>query len=473
MLAFAITSTWRPPEVAAQGDPRVVIQDFRGPSGSRLRKELVKSFRKSRKADVLSQRRLERTSRRQGHDLSRPDHYVDAARDLQLNAYVTGQVERRRGRYRLQLQVRDAYTGVVEYKRTITDRRLSRLRKRVRKNGHQWLRRAIERCDRPGPSEEMQALENEAPPPVVLSQNDVVEARRAALDEELFGARDEEKPPSLAGTREPAPAEDTALDGALAMNVDDESAEPELLGVDGERKDPFLEVGAGMRLFTRGYTYSQNVDLRPDYNLPFGPAVAVEGVVFPGALLTDGHLARLGVDFGVRTSFGLQSQGANVSYPTNDTAWSAGAQYRLPLKELLNADATAVFQVGYGNHAFTVESVSPADPPPPIASVAYSHVRVGAAVRTQIASLGLDVGLGYRGVVDAGDVVRLFPGTSVNGLDFHTDVSYPLLDGLDVVAGLDGQFYFLNLAPENQVQDVVASATDYNLGLRLMARYTY
>ncbi|HJL15919.1 MAG TPA: hypothetical protein RMH99_09695, partial [Sandaracinaceae bacterium LLY-WYZ-13_1] len=94
-----------------QPSPRVVVQRFRGPRGSALRRQLIRDL-EDHGVVVLDDAEVRAARERLGFDRSlEGSQYVDLARELNVSAYVDGRVRRRRRRWAARIRVRNASDG--------------------------------------------------------------------------------------------------------------------------------------------------------------------------------------------------------------------------------------------------------------------------------------------------------------------------------------------------------------------------
>ena len=424
---------------------RVVIEDFIGPGSGSFRANVVRSFAGVDDLELVARDDFYRTQGRLGLGLTRPDDYVIVARELDVAAFVSGTVERGRG-FRVTLQVRDGASGQVVGETTFAARRARSVARAIQRASFRRLSGAIRTTGSPSVGSEparMAALENEAPPPPDLSQDDVQEHREANLDPELFPDAEER-------------AEESAVDEELAGLFD-----PRFVS----RHSP-VEAYLGLRGLNRGFRYIDDRDgaVRP-YDMPFGPGIAVGGEWYPGAHFTNDALAHLGVTADVEQSLFLSSAGPNgASYPTSESYWALGARARFPLGQSRLSLAAAI-----ARHAFTIEVEHPSDPSPDIASVAYTHGRFGGDARIAMGALSLTFDAAYLLILDAGEIAEdhWFPRTTAHGAEVSIGFMYPLGEQFQLRGSIDGRMYLLDFHTTDADPRVVAGGLDRFVGATL------
>ncbi len=219
-----------------------------------------------------------------------------------------------------------------------------------------------------------------------------------------------------------------------------------------------MRVGA--RVANRGLDYRDNLSgtTRP-YTMPLGPALTLGADFFPGALLTNDALANVGITGSASHSLFLTSNGPNgVSFPTRETSWELGARARLPLGEGEIAGVATI-----GQHGFSVEPSHPRDGSPDIASVLYTHLRIGADGRAQLGRFSLRAGASWLAVLDPGEIagVAWYPGTSAQGIAGSVGAGFELGLGFEIRLDLDARFYFLDFHPNADDPEAVGGALDH------------
>lgn len=276
--------------------------------------------------------------------------------------------------------------------------------------------------------------------------------------------------------------------GQLPAKEGDKSAEPqkakekeaERVDADEHEKDTdqgggtynALDISVGPRLFSRSLSYADNIrnDVR-GYNV-FPASGIVAGLTwFPGAHVTDGVLAHLGLTASYATSIGLTSavEGASVDYDSKGQSYQLGLLGRIPLDTL---DLYLV--ASYGSQSFSIDHGDALSPrPDDIPNVDYKHLRAGLGARWQLdedwAVLG---GAGYRFVTNAGEIEeKFFPRLSIGAFDVDIGAAYRLFAGFELRFTIDMQRYFMTMNPEVGDPYVAGGAVDQWFAATLAAAY--
>lgn len=224
-----------------------------------------------------------------------------------------------------------------------------------------------------------------------------------------------------------------------------EAAEPGEPGA-GNR---WLELALGGRGFTRDLRYHQLVSpgVR-QHQLALGPALVLNLVVYPLALVTRRPAANIGLWAGFEQAVGLTSELApdasfpnGARFPTSMQELTGGLRYRVPL----GASQIGV-SISAGQHAFWMVSGDGADRTQlEIPNVVYRYVRASIDARVAVTpDFYLAAGAGYRHVVNgAGQVLSFFPHLTVAGVDADLGAGYRITPTIEarVQGGIRRYFY--------------------------------
>lgn len=251
-----------------------------------------------------------------------------------------------------------------------------------------------------------------------------------------------------ADASEPDAVGDVAADNAAA---DSESAAtapadkgPARAASPGERVDSPLALSAGLRVFSRDFSYSGAGNGLRGYGLGGAPALWLGGEWYPGAHFTTGVAANIGLVASFAQSFGVSSgrdDGGSENYGTSMRTYDVGVRGRIPL---------GVHEIGvsfrYGGQSFHIDgaldpsSVAAAGAAPArsfVPDVSYGYIRPSIDARLRFGDFGVGASFGYRKVLSFGDLgsSAWFPSVSANAVDLGVSVEYRLLGGLYAVAG--------------------------------------
>ncbi len=341
------------------------------------------------------------------------------AKKYDLHGFATIKVSRRRGKWRGTIQVFDGKDGSEKESISASARRTRGLAQKLRRQAENAFSSLEGQMAPPPPPPAPEPVAQAAPPP----------------------------PPAAAQVSEPA--------------------EP-----DRPRNGPSpLQIGAEARLMTRSLSYNDDLfgGLRP-YDLAGAPVLRIHGAWFPGAHVTDGFAANIGLHFSGDLAFALGSQdSAGRDYPTDAYAVVGGLLARFPLgAHQLN------ISLGGGLEHFAINeaddgtdaNLAPAD---------YTFLRAGLGGRIQIID-GLNVAVqgGFRQVLSMGDLgSRLwFPNASMAGLDAELKLGYQLSSSLEISLGGEMRRYFASFSPNPGDFPVAGGAVDQFLSGSLGLTYS-
>lgn len=418
-LGDAIRNAEPPPEAAAAepepvaraGDAvRVVVRPFEGPGADRARSLVVEELGGQASVELVDSEEADETADDLGVDLGTPDGRVAVAQRLRVNAWVDGSVDRRgRRAYAATVQVTNGADGFLLDEAEFRGRNAGQLVARLRSSA--WRRL--------GPSIE----EAQAPPP----RSDA----SGGGDDEDF--EDEED-----------------------WDEDEDVVDS---GPSGPRP-PAFQLAAGLKILRRDFSYKDDIfgQMRP-YSHRGAPVLSMEAHWYPGAHFTDGAAANLGLDFRAEVGVALESaDSSGVEYPTDTSAWSLGARYRIGFGEHELAPLIA-----YGTHSFQIDAASADNPKPEVPDVDYDFVRLGMEGRFQILDvLAIRARLAWLHVTSAGEIESevWFPRLSLNGAELSAGIGYAIAEDFEVRADLEMRRYFYTMNPEPEDPWIAGGALD-------------
>lgn len=381
---------------------RVVVLDFEGPQSKRVRGQVTKALQ-NEGVDLVARSEVTSAADGMGADLSTPDGRVMVARELELSAFVEGEVEKSGRVFDVTVRVYDASHGGEAGSFEISARRpkLKQLSKSI------WgaLGSAIEESSVPEPEPEPELEPEPEPEPL------------------------EEPEPEP----EPLPEEEDEAD-------------------DGERPSALL---AALRFRGLMRDYGYNDDLLPlrDHSLDISGAGRLLLRWYPAAHFTGGFAANLGLD--LRALYMLPVEVTrttdDVKFTTNQIGFDAGLHWRVPI-----GDHRLGLLVGYGQHSVEVEDGESADEPdmpedPDVPSVEYGMLRFGGDVWLALGdSIGVEVSGAYLLLVGLGEVEEelWFPNASGGGMEVSATFAYKLTSALQLQAAVGFTRYGLTLDPQ-------------------------
>jgi hypothetical protein len=374
-LLFAIVSvagTTLAPAALAGEIPRVAVDRFRGPQAARIQGAVETGL--VGRYYVVPDFNIAEVARRKGIGLVVDDEFATVGKALDVQAFVSAQIQKR-SNWQVALLVRRGDTGAPMGRILVTDRRLDRLERQLTQRTSRRLQALLART---GGVVDVDAGPGEAPS---LSE-------KAPVEEE---------------------AEESGGGGG---------------GTPGE----VLTVSLDGRLFTRSFSYAQNLTGLPEYKLGQAFATALDVSFHPGALFAPAA-APLGIIGSLEYGMGVGSRvSATENRRSSDvSAYSVGLEFRLRFgaHELTP-------QASYGARSFTTGEAGPRVP-----DVRYKLLNAGMATRLQVMSrLALLGQAAFVHVLDAGPLMEpgRFTRATVRGLEAQLGVSFAMAEVLELRA---------------------------------------
>jgi hypothetical protein len=411
----------------ASGLPdRVAVTAFSGPQSGRMLRAVETSL--MARYYLVPNFTVEDTARRRGVTLLTDADFGVVGRALDVRGFVSAEVERRDG-WRVRLAVRHGETGAEVGGFVMVDRRLDRLETRL-------LRQA------PGRVQALLARAGGGPSPIAPP---ALADRRAPADEAIEASSADE----AADASEP-PLADAATTTAGAMA----GGAPRLVAVSLEG-----------RLFTRSFSYVQNLSGLPDYRLGRAFATALDLALHPGALLAP-ELAPLAVVAALEQGLGVGSReaGSDQRFSSDVRAYRVGAGWRLA-----GADAELTPAVAYAVHGF---AMGKAEAPAP--DVRYRLVWAGADGRwSPLPRATLLATAAYLHALSAGPMTgeERFPRAIASGVALAVGGAYGVTDALELRAtvGLRRMGFDMKAEPGDRL--VAGGAIDQSVWAGLALAY--
>jgi hypothetical protein len=287
------------------------------------------------------------------------------------------------------------------------------------------------------------AVKKEEPPPPDKEEPVPAPGKK----EEPVAKKEEPTPPPKKG--EPVAKKETVKPTAPPNPPKEEPrpAEPEPEPVVGE-KPVALRAGIGFHLFSRRFYYNQDLfGTLSKYTLNVGPAIGVEADWFPGAHVTRGVIANIGLSLGFDYAVGITSVATDgTKYSTSALKFRVGAQYRIEA-----GPVEILPTVGFMLHSYSIASGASAASKPNIPDVGYSALRFGVNLRAKlIGPLLLTGGFAYDLPLSTGEIgsANYFPHAKAGGLDANFGVAVDIGSRLELRAGIDYTRYWFSLNPE-------------------------
>ncbi|MET0385035.1 MAG: hypothetical protein ABW321_03700 [Polyangiales bacterium] len=418
-------------------EPRVVVQNFKGPSGGTARVVVTKALQEHG-FELVPPKKATAVARSSGAALDTESGRVRVAKKLKLDGFVTGKTRLMKKK---QLQVEVTIYGADgmqsgEYKTVV-------VRAALKKELAVGLWDGISGAFSGSPREVADPLEStpEPPPPVASRtkpqpQPTQAPPRRERPPPAPVAEPDDELPPGVAAHDDEKPDSSEAL----AMETQADQEEPTTAF------PPAFDIGVGAAIGTRSFGYNDSLPGLRTYSLGPSPNLAFHGHWYPAAHFSAGALAHLGLDVRADMLVGVSSKDkTGQEFSTSSYGLGIGLRARIPLDKLeLGVVA------GFGQRSFGLSSSSGVDPEVP--DVTHNFLRLGGEGRYQLfrllavqlrAAFLLGLGLG-----ELTDRLNWFPHATGNGVEgeigFQLNVTQ--LVAVELAFGL--QRYFMSLNPE-------------------------
>jgi len=483
---------------AAAAKPRVGVAQFAGSGEGPIRAKVLKAI-KGAAYTIVGAQQIDSTAAKTGVPLDSDDGWRAVARELNVSAFVTGEITRRKAT----LTVRNGADGGVLGEASFPGASAQKIAAAVAAGFWKQLGPIIKRGRPPAGANARSAITEEAEPTDTTPD----EAGAAAPAVSAATEETEPAPPPANETptkRAPRAADATDSQGAApddttgAEGEGDRSAKPRKKdskkdskkdrrgqassaaangtagaktdegesGDEEEGRAPLpvaLELGIGGRALFRSVSWNQDVQHHfAHYSLNPGPEGAVWLDFFPAALFTGGFAAQIGVFGSFNHGFGVTTQtksGASLTTSFQDLL--IGFKLRFPIGAL-----SPYVSLAYGAQTFKLDV--PANAPSSIPSFDYRIGRLGAGARIDLAPwLFADLGAGFVLATDvgtaAGDIgsPALFPRAKAYAVDAGASVGVRVLGPLALRAGADIRQYGLDFhTKQTDTTPIAGGATD-------------
>jgi hypothetical protein len=415
-------------------DRRVAIENFAGPQGDPLQGAVEAAL--LRRYYLVPGTVVGETLRRSSGPRNSDQTFAEAGRRLNVAAFLSAKV-RHRGKWWVEMVVRNGDTGEEAARFALTERRLSALAKALARSAPGRLEVMLASDTRVAAVEEQPTLRTTSRPAM---------PRRA-----------EQTPPppdTAAGVDDDDDDDDnrTGASTTPAASVDTPARQDR----PGERA-PEWEIGIGGRLFSRSMSFSDNVSRVPNYRLNQASAAIAEAAIYPLRIWRGGRS-------GAWRALGL---GGNVTYapgvstvaddgisraPTAVHGYGIDLRYRVWLGSVL-----LVPRAGWSVDTFSTDFAAP------VPDVSYHAVRVGTAVQTPVSRRAtLGASMDYLDVLSMGrlgDGDR-FPRATASGIDVALRAGYEVTDGLEIWGTVGLRRYGFDMKAQAGDRLIVGGAID-------------
>jgi hypothetical protein len=366
---------------------RVAIEGFRGPQAQRIQGAVETGL--VGKYYVVPDFSVSEVAKRKGVGLLLDDEFAEVGKALDVRAFVSAQIQKRDG-WQVRLLVRRGDTGAPVGKILIADRRLDRLERQLTQRTPRRIEALLARAPVSGP--------DTSPPPV---------------------------------------------DGEVRAEADDAAELTAASGTAGK----VIEVSMDGRIFSRSFSYAQNLSGLPEYKLSGSYSGALQMAFHPGALM-DGAAGRaltpVGITAGLEYGLGVSSRSADSDQRRSSDVhgYGVGLQYRWML-----GPHQVAGQLGYAARAFTTGEPGATAP-----DVRYSLLSAGTAARAELPrGFGLLARVAYLHALSAGPLTGTgrFSRATVRGMELEGALGYALVQGIELraVGGLRRLGWDMNAIP--------------------------
>jgi hypothetical protein len=437
-------------DAVAAGKARVGVLSLRG-AGEGVVRAKISAALKANGFLVVGSEQLESSASGLGVSLDSDKGVVAVARELNISAFVSGELSKKKA----SLTVRNGADGAVLGDDSFAGPNPKKIAAAVGSTFWRQLGPAVRQGKPPSGAKTKAVIAEEAPPPPdEASEESPASAPPAAEERPRKKSRRAAESQAEAAPAAAAPEADIARPKA-------QPAEAEEGGPEGAL--PALTLGIGANGMNRSLSWHQDLNnsLAP-YSLGAGPQAAVWLEAYPAAFSTAGFASRLGIFGGFNQGFGVNSTADNgaTKLSTSFQDFHAGAKLRWPVSIF-----APYVSVAYGAQSFKLTTQS--GTAPMIPSVAYKFVRIGIGSRADFSPrVSADLGAAFMLLTDAGKnageikSTTYFPGTTGNAIDVGASVAYRFTKILGARAGIDFRQYGLSANPASGATLVAGGATD-------------
>ncbi len=420
------------------GKKRVVVRSFSGNGSDRMRSAIVKALSKQSSAiELVDADKAREEAAEMERALSSDEGRVAVGRELKVDAFVVGRVQRQsRRRWRAQVMVQNAKDGDKLESMTFSARSESALEREIERDFWKRAADAFAESSSPGGDEYSDFEEDDDD------------------DDNGEDSRDEEE------------------------SFDFENDAPSPLRIAAFYKQRF-------RNFSYNDAFGASAGFTPlSTHKTWLPTLGAEATWYPVAHFSDGAAANFGIDFRFATIVGVQADlevpdstamgGVRVvRYDNSSTEWHLGARYRIEVDS-----SSLSIKAAYVHYSLEFAENLNANPTRPnIPDVSYSFVRLGAEGDFRLDEVIVRVNAAYLHVLGAGsDLNQIgndawFPDLSVGGLEGGISLAYDLLDGFEVGVGFDVRYFYYSMNNEPGDNPVAGGAVDLFLTPSIFVGY--
>jgi hypothetical protein len=410
---------------------RVAIGAFRGPQAARVQDAVEGAL--LRRYYLVPDSVVLETARKSGLKLQSDQDFAEVARSLNVQAFLTATVRKQRN-WTVEMVVRKGTTGEAVARFDWTDRRIESLAAALARSTPRRL----------------QALLANRPAAAAVEADEQVVVKAPSLPERAPTVRDD--PPE----DKPDPAEKAEKTVTVAEE-----------GPGTAAPQPYFEVSAGSRIFSRTMSYVDNYSGLPGYRLGRATSITLDAAFHPFALIpgAGAWIGGLGLTGNVTYALGIGTQGGSAETParTEVYGYEAGVRHRISVGVV-----DLLPHVSYLVDSFVA---SAADLAP---DVRYEVVRAGLGTRLNLSSrAAVRATADYLYVLNAGPLTgaNKFPRAEVRGVDLSLGAGYSFTETLEAQASVGLRRYGFDMKVEPGDALIAGGAIDEYLSMTLGLAY--
>jgi hypothetical protein len=446
---------------------RVVVELFKGPNAEKVRLAVVRSVLKQR-MEVVQAKKVAMVEADLGL-IRASDNYTAVARELKVNAFIGGTVLPGR-RPRVRIVVRTPDGGVVG-QTMVAGINMPRLIRNISGSSGPRLMALVNNSKggtavaaKSGRGEDPLFSPGEAAKPAAEAVAAAEPAaERAAKDE---APAEKEEAPSKVAADEPGADADVEAEAPPPTRSAGKAA--------GAKGETGLNLAFVMRMFSRNFSYNQNVrGQQQGYQAPEQRYNNLPLVPAPGLAIEYFATPFVAGNFSYHRAIAGSKDAAGSVYKTTAYDWSLGAKGRF---NVIGIQVEPI--AGYVAKVFEIENFATDANRIQVAPVSYRQLRLGSGVRLPLSSgAAISAGGAYLHTLGAGgilDPAQYFAGNALAG-ELFAAMSMPLgfAKGFDIRFGADYRrvaFAFTpNLNPPNG--RIAGGAVDQYIGVNVGVGY--
>jgi hypothetical protein len=468
-LALVVTALVLGTPAAAMARSRVGVQQFKGAGEGPVRAKVVKAI-KANGFQLVGAKQIESTASKLGVNLEGDDGWSAVAKELNVSAFVTGELTRKKA----SLTVRNGADGAVAGQASFAGANPKKIKAAVAAGFWRQLGTAIKHGQPPSGAKAKSVVAEEAEPADDEAGGTGAEGASGGEDEprggSKAGAKASSKKSTAAGDDEKAgDDDDTSRRHRAAKARPAEPKEPKEASEEGAGESAglpppvALELGVGVRALFRNLAWNQDPQRRMvPYSLSPGPEAGFWLDLYPASFITGGVASQIGLFGGFNNGFGVVSTTDSGSkLTTNFRDYLAGLKMRFPLGAFIPYVAVA-----YGGQSFILQG-QPAGGNATVPGVDYKFIRAGAGAGvTFTRKLSMDLNADYLLVNSVGSQPGqigssdFFSRAKAFAVDAGVSLAYRATSLLAVRAGADFRQYGLDFHVRPTDPLIVGGATD-------------